>query len=104
MAVVPGVLLDQVEQDPAQAGGTTVGPGAPGQPLQAASASTSATRERELVLGDHVLVGKRQEARGVERAKGIEPSPRAWEAPSDRSGQADPAAPWACPSTVIVRG
>src|SRR6266567_2141307 len=36
MAVVPRVLLDQMEQDPSQAGCPTVGPGAPGQPLQAA--------------------------------------------------------------------
>src|SRR5262252_9475631 len=36
MAVVPRVLLDQVEQDPSQAGCPTVGPGAPGESLQAA--------------------------------------------------------------------
>ena len=36
MAVVPRVLLDHVAQDPSQAGCPTVGPGAPGQPLQAA--------------------------------------------------------------------
>jgi hypothetical protein len=36
MAVVPRVLLDHVAQDPSQAGRATVGPGAPGQPLQAA--------------------------------------------------------------------
>jgi hypothetical protein len=36
MVVVPRVLLDQVDQDPSQAGCVTVGPGAPGGPLQAA--------------------------------------------------------------------
>ena len=36
MSVVPGVLLDQVNQDPSQARGPTVGPGAPGEPIQAA--------------------------------------------------------------------
>jgi hypothetical protein len=40
----------------------------------------------------------------VERAKGIEPSPRAWEAPSDRSGQADPTAWRASAPTAAVRG
>ena len=34
MAVVAGVLLDHVDRDPSQAGRATVGPGAPGQPLQ----------------------------------------------------------------------
>ncbi len=33
---MPGVLLDHVAHDPAQAGGPAVGPGAPGQLLQAA--------------------------------------------------------------------
>ena len=36
VAVVPRVLLDHVDQDPSQAWCLTAGPGAPGQPLQAA--------------------------------------------------------------------
>jgi hypothetical protein len=35
MAVVSRVLLDHVAPDPSQAERATVGPGAPGQPLQA---------------------------------------------------------------------
>jgi hypothetical protein len=47
MAVAPRVLPDHVAQDPSQAGRATVGPGAPGQPLQAAvGPATCATRER----------------------------------------------------------
>jgi hypothetical protein len=40
----------------------------------------------------------------VERAKGIEPSPRAWEAPSGRSAWADPTGQRTSPSTVVVPG
>jgi hypothetical protein len=36
MAVAPRVFPDHVAPDPSQAGCATVGPGAPGQPLQAA--------------------------------------------------------------------
>jgi hypothetical protein len=38
VAVVAGVLLDHVAQDPAQAGGTPVGPGPPGQPAETIAA------------------------------------------------------------------
>jgi hypothetical protein len=47
LTVVPSVLLDQVEQDPSQAGRLTASVGAPAKPLQAGSASASVTKERE---------------------------------------------------------
>jgi hypothetical protein len=47
MAVVPGVLLDQVTHDPPQAGGPAIGPDAAGQPVQASVGQRLRTRDRE---------------------------------------------------------
>src|ERR1035438_7861014 len=61
MAVVPGVLLDQVEQDPSQAGCPAVGQGAPGQPVQAAVGQ----RLRDQGAGaGHGVLPERQELLG----------------------------------------
>src|SRR6266487_3909854 len=65
MAVVPRVLLDQMEQDPSQAGCPTVGPGAPGQPLQAAVGQ----RLRDQGAGaGHGVLPERLELLGVSSA------------------------------------
>src|ERR1017187_9609220 len=69
MADVPRVLLDQVEQDPPQAGCPAVGPGAPGQLLQAAVGQR--LRDRE-VPGDPARPGRSWAVSlGAEPASGL---------------------------------
>jgi hypothetical protein len=69
MAVVPRVLLDQVEQDPSQAGSPTVGPGAPGRPLQAAVGQRVGDQEAG---AGHGGLPERHELLGVSPAAGCQ--------------------------------
>src|SRR5262249_7909714 len=67
MAVVPGVLLDHVDQDPPQAGRPPVGPGAPGQPPQAAIGQR--LRGQGAGAGHGVLPQRAELLRGVLRGR-----------------------------------